>query len=174
MQFVVQEHRGRALHFDFRLEAGGVLKSWAVPKGPSTNPRVKRLAIRTPDHPLDYATFEGVISDGEYGAGPVIVWDTGPYRNETQRDGHEVPVEQAVNLGHVVVWLDGSKLRGGYALTRANFADETAGWLLVKTADSRANPLGDPVRDEPRSVVSGRTLDEVERDHEEEPDDGHA
>jgi len=157
--FVVQEHHGRALHYDFRLEADRVLKSWAVPKGPSTDPRVKRLAVRTPDHPLDYAGFEGVIPKGEYGAGPVIVWDTGPYRNLTEDDGREVPVAEAVERGHVVFSLEGKKLRGGWALTRFRGDD----WLLVKTDDADADATRDPVRDEPRSVLSGRTIDEVAR-----------
>src|SRR5258705_7875110 len=116
--FVIQQHAARSMHFDFRLEVGDVLKSWAVPKGPSTDPREKRLAIRVEDHPLDYAEFEGVIPEGEYGAGAVIVWDTGPYRNRTTRNGVEVPVEQALDDGHLVVELFGRKLRGQYALTR--------------------------------------------------------
>src|SRR6266536_1888018 len=106
-RFVIQKHDATSLHYDFRLEAGGVLKSWAVPKGPSTKPKDKRLAMPTEDPPLDYWDFEGVIPEGQYGAGPVIVWDTGTYRNLTERNGHEVPVEQAVNDGHVKVWLEG-------------------------------------------------------------------
>ena len=140
-----------------------MLKSWVVPKGPSTDPKEKRLAIRRPDHPLDYATFEGVISDGEFGLGPVFVWDTGPYENRTMKDGSEVPVEEAIDQGHVVVWLEGGKLRGGYALTFASFATGDDGWLLVKTADAVGDPSRDPVRDERRSVLTGRTLDDVER-----------
>ncbi|MGH7563623.1 MAG: DNA polymerase ligase N-terminal domain-containing protein, partial [Gemmatimonadota bacterium] len=116
-RFVIQKHAASSLHYDFRLEADGVLKSWAVPKGPSTDPRDKRLAMPTEDHPLDYHDFEGVIPEGEYGAGAVIVWDRGTYRNLTD-DGDEVPVARAIDDGHLKIWLDGEKLRGGYALTR--------------------------------------------------------
>jgi DNA ligase D-like protein (predicted 3'-phosphoesterase) len=110
--FVIQKHRASTLHYDLRLEADGVLKSWAVPKGPSTDPREKRLAMPTEDHPMDYAGFEGVIPEGEYGAGAVIVWDRGAYRNITHLDkeGGPVPVERAVQEGHVAVWLEGKKL----------------------------------------------------------------
>ncbi len=116
-RFVIQKHAARSLHYDFRLEADGVLKSWAVPKGPSTDPKEKRLAMRTEDHPVDYLDFEGGIPRGEYGAGHVIVWDTGTYRNLTGH-GEEVPVGKGVRDGHLKVWLEGEKLRGGYALTR--------------------------------------------------------
>src|SRR6266508_4255067 len=116
--FVIQQHAARALHYDFRLESGGVLKSWAVPKGPSLKPKDKRLAMPTEDHPMEYADFEGVIPEGEYGAGPVIVWDRGTFRNLTEDGGKEIPVEEAVERGHVKVWLEGEKLTGGFALTR--------------------------------------------------------
>jgi DNA ligase D-like protein (predicted 3'-phosphoesterase) len=159
-RFVVQLHDASSLHYDFRLEAGGVLKSWAVPKGPSTDPRVKRLAMPTEDHPLEYADFEGVIPEGQYGAGTVIVWDEGSYRNLTTKDGREVPIEEALQQGRVKVWLEGKKLRGGYALTR--LADgKRERWLLVKMKDEFANPSADPGGDATRSVKSGRTLAEV-------------
>src|ERR687887_1957702 len=116
--FVIQKHDASTLHYDFRIESSGVLKSWAVPKGPSTNPKEKRLAMPTEDHPLDYVDFEGNIPEGEYGAGPVIVWDAGTYRNQTEKDGEPVPVERAVDGGHVSVWLEGDKLTGGHAPPR--------------------------------------------------------
>jgi DNA ligase D-like protein (predicted 3'-phosphoesterase) len=158
--FVVQKHDATRLHYDFRLEVDGVLVSWAVPKGPSTDPRVKRLAIRTEDHPLEYADFEGVIPEGEYGAGPVIIWDRGTYRNLTKRNGQEVPMADALAVGHIAVWLEGRKLVGGYALTRIDRGRRES-WLLVKKADEAADPSRDPVATQPKSVVSGRTIEDL-------------
>ena len=152
------------MHYDVRLEAAGVLFSWAVPKGPSTDPRVKRLAMRTEDHPIAYIGFEGVIPRGEYGAGPVIVWDTGTYRNLTEHDGKPIPVERGVRRGHVAVWLEGEKLRGGYAFTRTSGAGERERWIMVKMKDEAADARRNPVRSQTRSVVSGRTLHEVLRE----------
>jgi DNA ligase D-like protein (predicted 3'-phosphoesterase) len=131
--FVVQEHRSRNLHYDLRLEVDGVLKSWAVPKGPSLDPRDKRLAIQTEDHPLEYALFQGTIPQGQYGAGTVVVWDTGPYRNITQKDGQEISMGEALHSGHAAFWLEGKRLKGGYALTRTK-----RGWILVKMKDEMA------------------------------------
>jgi DNA ligase D-like protein (predicted 3'-phosphoesterase) len=159
-RFVVQKHAASTLHYDFRLEVGGVLKSWAVPKGPSTNPRDKRLAMAVEDHPVGYADFEGVIGEGQYGAGAVIVWDTGPYRNATRRDGAEVPLEQALADGHAVVELEGEKLRGGFALTRTG-GGRRERWLLVKTRDEHADARRRPVSTQPESVLSGRTVEQV-------------
>lgn len=161
-RWVVQCHDASSLHYDFRLEADGVLKSWAVPKGPSTDPSEKRLATRTEDHPLDYADFEGTIPEGEYGAGAVIVWDAGTYRNlTTDDDGEEVPIAEAVDDGHVSVWLDGEKLHGGYSLTRFRGEDD---WLLVKRDDDEADARRNPTSTQPESVVSGRTVEQVAED----------
>jgi DNA ligase D-like protein (predicted 3'-phosphoesterase) len=158
--FVVQKHDASTLHYDFRLEAGGVLKSWAVPKGPSLNPKDKRLAMPTEDHPLEYAEFEGVIPEAEYGGGTVIVWDTGTFRNLTESDGTEISVEDAVEKGHVTVWLDGKKLTGGYSLTRIGKGKKPR-WILVKADDDAADRRRKPVRSQPESVLSGRTIEEV-------------
>jgi DNA ligase D-like protein (predicted 3'-phosphoesterase) len=161
-RFVIQKHDATALHYDFRLEAAGVLKSWAVPKGPSTDPRDKRLAMPTEDHPLEYIDFEGVIPDRQYGAGPVIVWDAGTYRNLTEAGSRMVPVEDAVAGGHVKVWLEGHKLRGGYSLRRTRVGgSEREKWLLVKVKDEAADARRRPVNTEPRSVKTGRTIEEV-------------
>jgi len=162
--FVIQKHDASHLHYDFRLEADGVLKSWAIPKGPSTDPRVKRLAVPTEDHPLDYAGFEGVIPKGEYGGGTVLVWDTGPYTNlKTDTDGNEVSISESMRSGHVVVSLDGKKLKGGYALVRTGSSDSRR-WLLVKMRDDGADARRNPVSTQPRSVLTGRTLAEIARD----------
>jgi DNA ligase D-like protein (predicted 3'-phosphoesterase) len=158
-RFVVQEHQASSLHYDFRLEAGGALKSWAIPKGPAADPGQKRLAMPTEDHPLEYENFEGVIPEGEYGAGEVIVWDTGTYDNHSRdRDGHELSVADAIDHGHVSFVLHGKKLRGGYALTKMRRGGREA-WLLVKKADTFAG--GDPVKTSPESVKSGKTVDQL-------------
>jgi DNA ligase D-like protein (predicted 3'-phosphoesterase) len=161
-RFVVQKHKATTLHYDFRLQVGSVMKSWSVPKGPSLDPKVKRLAIATEDHPLEYQTFEGVIPEGEYGAGTVIVWDRGTFRNITEHEGRPVPLEQGLRNGHVAVWLNGKKLKGGFALTRLRRATQEA-WLLVKMQDAEAASGRDLTRTEPRSVRTGRTLEEVAR-----------
>lgn len=159
--FVVQEHDATTLHYDFRLEVDGVLKSWAVPKGPSTDPGDKRLAIPTPDHALDYAGFEGVIPEGEEGAGPVLIWDRGRYDNITEsKDGNTRSMADAVEDGHVLVRLHGKKLRGGYALHRTG-KGEKARWLLIKMDDDAADGRRNPVSTEPESVASGRTIEQV-------------
>lgn len=158
--YVVQKHASRTLHYDFRLEAGGVLKSWAVPKGPSTDPGKKRLAVPVEDHPIGYAAFEGVIPEGQYGAGAVLVWDLGTYRNTSEGESGPLALEEALARGRASVRIEGKKLRGGYALLRTGGTKEKR-WLLVKMNDAEADPGRDPVRDEPESVLTGRTIEEV-------------
>ncbi|MFD6335494.1 DNA polymerase ligase N-terminal domain-containing protein [Streptomyces niveus] len=165
LSFVVQIHDARRMHFDFRLEVDGVLKSWAVPRGPSTDPGDKRLAVPTEDHPLEYREYEGVIASGEYGAGPVIVWDQGTYR--PLGAGGPDAFAAALDRGHAGFRLTGRKLRGAYALTRFRTGEDGSGeaWLLVKKTGSgstrgrRATP--DPRR--ARSARTGRTLRQVNR-----------
>lgn len=161
-RFVIQRHDASRLHFDFRLEVDGVLKSWAVPKGPSTDPRDKRLAAPTEDHPLDYADFEGRIPAGSYGGGTVIVWDTGTYANITEKDGEIIPMSAALRAGHVKVWLHGRKLTGGYALTRTPLGGRDDQWLLVKVDDAEADRRREPATTQPESVLSGRTNADLE------------
>jgi DNA ligase D-like protein (predicted 3'-phosphoesterase) len=154
MRFVIQQHAASTLHYDFRLEAGGVLKSWAVPKGLSTDPREKRLAVEVEDHSLAYADFEGRIGEG-YGAGRVIVWDKGTYRPLT--DG---PVEAAIENGHLSFWLEGEKLRGGWTLQRTGGGDKPQ-WLLIKRRDEEADARRNPFSTQPQSVLSGRTIEDL-------------
>jgi DNA ligase D-like protein (predicted 3'-phosphoesterase) len=155
--FVIQKHDATSLHYDVRLEVDGVLKSWAVPKGPSTDPRERRLAIPTGDHPIVYADFEGVIPEGEYGAGPVLIWDKGTFENIKQEHGDMVPLSQAYDNGEILVFLHGKKLRGGYAFIRTD--DERL--LLIKTDDEHADARRNPTNTEPKSVLSGQTIEEI-------------
>lgn len=163
--FVIQKHDASSLHYDFRLEVDGVLKSWAVPKGPSTDPRDKRLAIATEDHPLEYADFEGVIPEGEYGGGTVLIWDRGTYENMTEKDDGLRPMPEALAAGHALVRLDGEKIGGGYALQRID--DDKDQWLLIKMDDDGADARRNPVSTEPESVATGRDTDEIARDDDE-------
>ena len=158
--FVLQKHRATRLHYDFRLEIGGVLKSWAVPKGPTLDPSEKRLAVSTEDHPIEYADYEGVIPEGEYGAGAVMVWDKGTFEHIPEEG--ETP-EKAVELGHIAFRLNGKKLHGGFALIRTGKGGER--WLLIKMKDEFANQMWDPDK-ESRSALSGRTLDEITKSEE--------
>jgi bifunctional non-homologous end joining protein LigD len=163
-RFVVQKHAARRLHYDVRFEAEGVLISWAVPKGPSLDPRVKRLAVHVEDHPLDYATFEGNIGSGEYGAGAVIVWDQGTYQNLTEKDGRPVAVVDAVAAGHLSLWLEGTKLHGGWALTRTSPSGDRETWIMVKRSDDQASRTVDLTTEAPNSVLTGRSIEEVRGD----------
>jgi DNA ligase D-like protein (predicted 3'-phosphoesterase) len=148
--FVVQEHAATAHHFDFRLEVDGVMRSWAIPKGPTLDPAVKRLAVEVADHTTAHNTFEGKLE-----AGGVIVWDRGTYEQ-----GGRVAWPEALVRGHAVFVLHGQKLRGGFALQRTRRGAKPQ-WLLIKRRDEHAQPGSDVVAEHPRSVLSGRTLEEI-------------
>lgn len=148
--FVVQEHAATAHHFDFRLEVGGVMRSWAVPKGPSLDPAVKRFAVEVEDHSIEHNSYEGAS-----GSRGVIVWDRGTYEQ-----GGRVPWPEALDRGHAVFVLHGEKLTGGFALQRTRSGDKPQ-WLLIKRRDDAARAGSDIAAKRPASVVSGRTLDEL-------------
>ncbi|CAN5733007.1 non-homologous end-joining DNA ligase [soil metagenome] len=154
-RFVVQKHAASHLHYDFRLELDGVLLSWSVPKGPSLKPRERRLAVRTEDHPLDYASFEGIIPAGQYGGGTVIVWDRGTWRPEgNARDG--------MKKGRLTFTLEGAKLHGRWHLVRTKaHTTKQESWLLFKGRDEAANDTLDIVAERPESVISGRTVEDI-------------
>src|SRR5580700_7264687 len=153
--FVVQKHAARRLHYDFRLAIEGTLKSWAVPKGPSLNPDDKRLAVRTEDHPLDYANFEGNIPEGSYGAGTVMVWDRGIFQVEGKGDA----VRQ-LERGEIKFALNGEKLRGSFVMVKLKNSQKGTEWLMIKHKDAAADP--DWCIDEhDGSVLTGRLLEEI-------------
>src|SRR5262245_46206039 len=163
--FVVQQHSARRLHYDFRLECDGVLKSWAVPKGPSLNPVDKRLAVRTEDHPFEYASFEGIIPPKQYGAGEVIVWDCGVYTPDEDdqywfhdRAEAERRVRAGLEQGKLSIFLRGEKLKGSFALVRTS---DTKNWLLIKHKD-RFVQEGD-VSERQQSIVSQMRIEELKR-----------
>ena len=157
--FVIQKHHASRLHYDFRLEMEGVLKSWAVPKGPSYDPTVKRLAMMTEDHPYDYAGFEGVIPEGNYGAGNVIIWDNGEW--EFIEPGDD-PVK-ALKSGKLTFRLFGKKMFGEWALVKIKGRSEGKGneWLLLKHRDQYASADVDVTEVAPRSVISNKDVDEI-------------
>src|ERR1700680_245604 len=163
LMFVVQKHAATRLHYDFRLEFDGVLKSWPIPKGPSLDPKDKRLAVMVEDHPLDYATFEGVIPKGEYGGGQVIVWDAGIYAPEDKngrpcfdRARAEALVRKGVDEGKLTVFVHGRKLHGGWTLVHT----KDKNWLFLKKDDAFAD--GHDVLAEDASVLSGLTIADLE------------
>src|SRR5690554_4969831 len=159
LKFVVQRHQARRLHYDLRLEMDGVLKSWAVPKGPSLDPDEKRLAVHVEDHPLDYADFEGVIPEKQYGAGAVMVWDAGTW--EAVGDAQE-----GYRKGTLHFRLSGTRLRGEWVLARMHgieAGENKENWLLLKVRDEYARPGADGEDVHAVSVLSGRTLAEIAR-----------
>ncbi len=166
-RFVIQKHDARNLHYDFRLEIDGVLKSWAVPKGPSTDPSEKRMAINTEDHPLEYADFEGVIPEDEYGAGTVIVWDGGTYRNTREEKEKGMNMQKSFDDGKIEVWLEGKKLKGGYVFIKTGKKQDNK-WLLKKMKDDKADSRRNPVKTEPKSILSDKTIEEIEKEMKKE------
>src|SRR5450631_395342 len=157
--YVVQKHRATQLHYDFRLEFRGTLLSWAVPKGPSLDPSVKRLAMQVEDHPVEYASFEGVIPEGEYGGGTVMVWDSGTWSTESP------DVAAALEKGDLKLTLHGRKLKGSWALVRTRgFGSSTkTSWLLIKHRDDFASSA-DIAQEKPRSAISNRLLSQIAKD----------
>jgi bifunctional non-homologous end joining protein LigD len=165
--FVVQKHSARRLHFDFRLELDGVLKSWAIPNGPSLNPSIKRLAVMVEDHPLDYGSFEGSIPAGEYGAGEVIVWDRGYYQAQdeqkviiSERARSETAIREGLIKGKLSFELHGQKLQGSWALVKLQHSPKD--WLLIKHKDQFADSSVDISKDD-ASVFSGLNLDDLKK-----------
>ncbi len=159
--FVVQKHAARRLHYDLRLELDGVLKSWAIPKGPSLDPNDKRMAVKVEDHPIDYGDFEGAIPEGNYGAGEVIVWDHGRYLflgAESDEDSDRL-MREGLKKGHLTLVLEGEKLKGEFGLVRFRSQEEKDVWLLVKAKDQYAT--GEDVLTVDRSVISERTIEDV-------------
>jgi len=138
--FVVHEHHARHLHYDFRLEVEGVLKSWAVPKGPSMDPAEKRLAVAVEDHPLEYGSFEGTIPEGEYGAGTVSIWDTGSYENVLETKPKPLGMAEALVAGRAEIILHGERLKGAFALIKMRGPGREKAWLLIKMKDEFAQP----------------------------------
>ncbi|HEX7836754.1 MAG TPA: non-homologous end-joining DNA ligase [Kofleriaceae bacterium] len=159
-RFVIQQHAARRMHYDFRLEQGGVLLSWSVPKGPSLSPRDHRLAVRTEDHPIDYADFEGIIPPGEYGGGTVVVWDRGTWEPEGEA-GEAGDARDALAKGKLTFTLHGQKLHGRWHMVRLRSSDKAENWLLFKGRDDAARDDVDIVTSQPASVLSGRTVEQI-------------
>jgi bifunctional non-homologous end joining protein LigD len=147
------------MHFDFRLELDGVMKSWAVPKGPSYDSSVRRLAMEVEDHPIEYNTFEGTIPKGEYGGGTVMLWDRGTY--EAEGGGGPEALREGYERGDLKIVLHGKRLKGGWVLVRMRRDGGRAQWLLIKHRDEYADPDYDVVDEAVTSVASGRTMDEI-------------
>lgn len=158
LEFVVQKHQANQLHYDLRLEMNGVLKSWAVPKGPSLDPHVRHLAVKVEDHPFEYRKFEGMIPEGNYGGGNVIIWDSGAYEPRVETDDSEKTLLAELKKGHITFILHGQKLKGEFALIRSEHIGKN-NWLLIKKGDKYAATRD--VTKENTSVVSGKTVEEI-------------
>lgn len=158
LAYVIQKHDASHLHFDLRLEVDGVMKSWAVPRGPSINPRVKRLAIEVEDHPIEYNKFEGTIPKGEYGGGTVMIWDRGSWRYGGDEPDPVHGTREGLRLGKLEIVLEGRRLRGAWVLVRTARAGTKAQWLLIKQRDRHAGAGPEPTERFTRSVVTRRTM----------------
>jgi bifunctional non-homologous end joining protein LigD len=158
LHFVIQKHAASHLHYDFRLELDGVMKSWAVPKGPSLDPTVRRLAMEVEDHPIAYNTFEGTIPQGEYGGGTVMLWDRGTY--EADDDGGSASLRNGYEKGELRFVMHGKRLRGGFVLARLRRPGRPQ-WLLIKRRDGYADPERDVIAEETTSVATNRTMDQI-------------
>ena len=171
--FVIQKHDASNLHYDFRLEIDGVLKSWAIPKGPTLDPDEKRLAVETEDHPIEYADFEGVIPEDQYGGGTVMVWDAGTYENaKKDDDGNEAKsMKESYEDGELTFKLNGKKIKGGFALVQTKMRGQDKNWLLIKKKDDEADARRNPLSSEPDSVLSGRSIKEIAKEESEEDED---
>jgi bifunctional non-homologous end joining protein LigD len=163
LQFVIQKHAARNLHFDLRLELDGVMKSWAVPKGPSLDPSVKRLAMEVEDHPIEYNSFEGIIPEGEYGGGTVMLWDRGSYSFWEEDPDPVERLREGYAKGDFKFELKGERLRGTWVLVRMRGRGDPKKpqWLLIKHKDEFAQPGSDIVAEVETSVATGRTMDEI-------------
>lgn len=163
LAFVVQKHEASHLHFDLRLEVDGVMKSWAVPKGPNVDPTVKRLAMEVEDHPIAYNPFEGTIPKGEYGGGTVMLWDRGTYTPDEVLPGESEneAAGRALKAGKLAFTFHGKRLKGSYALVRTRRGESRAQWLLIKHKDLFAEEGSDIVAETMTSVASGRRMEEI-------------
>ena len=171
LTFVIQKHKATSLHYDFRLEIKGVMPSWAIPKGPTLDPSLKRLAMKVPDHDLAYRHFEGILPEGEYGAGPVMIWDEGTYTPEVEvskgerkeitdrAEGEQVMVE-GLEKGEIKFFLHGKKLQGSFALVKTKGFGPKNSWLLIKHRDEYEKQ-GYDANDYDKSAVSGKTIEEI-------------
>jgi bifunctional non-homologous end joining protein LigD len=164
LAYVIQKHAASRLHYDLRLELDGVMKSWAVPKGPSLDPAVKRLAIHVEDHPIEYNQFEGTIPAGEYGGGTVMIWDHGTYSSAGDKDDAEAALRVGYRRGDFKFVLRGKRLRGSWVLVRTKGRGDGSRqeqWLLIKHRDEAADPDIDPTEAYQTSARTGRTMDEI-------------
>lgn len=165
--FVIQKHDASHLHYDFRLEIGGVLVSWAVPKGLPGKTSIRRLAMPTDDHPMEYARFEGIIPEGHYGGGTVMVWDIGTYENIKQKDGNIVPMKECLKRGTIEIFLHGKKMWGPYALIKTGTLANKESWIVLrmKNKDGVKKRATKSIKKDV-SALTGRTMKKIAQDHD--------